>query len=96
MSTSGLSDLSSLRTQSTRTTRPLVNTTRVFADSQCHTEASLTASSTAPSPTDISNAPATLTRPGTRIGDSGTSRWTSTVTVTSGTSGSQNSQWNER
>ena len=61
----------------------------VFADSQCQVAVSLTATSTDASPNDISAAPAQLTRPGTRIGDSGTNTCTSTVAPTIGISGSQ-------
>ncbi len=41
----------------------------------------------------MSAAPAQFRRPGTRIGDSGTKKWIANVVTTSGTSGSQNSQW---
>ena len=46
---------------------------RVFADSQCQELVWLTATRTSTSPTLIWKAASQLTRPGTRIGDSGTS-----------------------
>ena len=61
----------------------------VFAESQSQVAVWLTAISTAPRPSDIRAAPVQLTRPGTRIGDSGTKRCTSTVATTIGISGSQ-------
>jgi hypothetical protein len=89
MSTSGCGDADSLRTQSTRRTRPAAITPSVFADSQCHVAVSLTATSTRASPADISAAPVQLTRPGTRTGDSGTKTWIAIVARTIGISGSQ-------
>ena len=92
MSTSGLALADSLRTQATSSPAPIASTINVFADNQCQLAASVTASSTAARPPDMSAAPAQLTRPDTRTGDSGTSTWIATVAATSGTSGSQNNQ----
>ena len=61
----------------------------VLADSQCQIAVSLTAISTAASPSDIRAAPSQLTRLGTRIGDSGTNTCTRTVAATIGIRGSQ-------
>src|SRR5579862_948372 len=89
MSTSGCGERVSLRTQKTSKTIPNTSAPIVFAESQCHTAVSLTATSTATNPSDINIAPAQLTRPGTLIGDSGTRKCVATVTMTIGISGSQ-------
>ncbi len=89
MSTSGWSDRDSLRTQNASSTTPIAMQPIVFDESQCQVAVSLTAISTAASPSDIRAAPVQLTRPGTRIGDSGTNKCTRTVAATIGISGSQ-------
>ena len=61
----------------------------VFAESQCHVAVSLTAMSTADSPSDISSAPVQFTPPGARTGDSGTTKCVATVAATIGISGTQ-------
>src|SRR5579872_4251400 len=90
MSTRGCDERASLRTHRASSTRPAAIAPIVFADSQCQVDVSLTASSTATSPSDISAAPAQLTRPGSFTGDSGTNTYVAIVIATIGTSGSQN------
>ncbi len=89
MSTSGWSDLDSLRTQKASRTTPATIRPIVFAESQCQDAVSLTAINTAARPVDIRAVPAQLIRPGMRIGDSGTNTWISAVAITIGISGSQ-------
>ena len=95
MSTRGWVLRDSLRTHSTRKTAPATNRPTVLTDSQCHTAVWLTATSTAPRPTDINAAPVQLTRPATRMGDSGTRKWMATVAATSGINGTQNRSWTD-
>src|SRR4249920_3649774 len=96
MSTSGWSERVSLRTHRTRATTPNAIRPIVFADNQCHLDVWLTATSTETSPTVSRTAPAQLIRPGTRTGDSGTTKYVATVAIAIGISGSQKSQWKDR
>ena len=89
MSTRGCADRDSLRTHRARRKSPTAIEPSVFADSQCQLPVSLTATSTATSPSDISNALLQLTCPGTLTGDSGTKKCVVTVAITIGISGSQ-------
>lgn len=89
MSTSGCRDRTSLHTQATRPVAPAASRTTVRAEPQCQTGASLTATSRAASPIDISTAPTQFALPRTRSGDSGTKSWIATVAGTSRISGSQ-------
>src|SRR6185312_9463545 len=84
MSTSGVAERDSLRTQSASSTTPTAMLPSVFAESQCQFAVSLTATSTAERPSDMSAAPVQFTRPGTRTGDSGTKKCVSTAAATTG------------
>ncbi len=81
MSTSGVVERDSLRTHNASSTSPAAMQPSVFHESQCQFAVSLTATSTAERPNDISAAPVQFTRPGTRTGDSGTKKCVAIVAM---------------
>ena len=93
MSISGSRLRTSTAIQAMETSTPAATSPTVFADPHPHFVVLLIASRISEIPTVIRIAASQFTRPGTRIGDSGTQRQVASAAATIATSGIQNSQW---
>ena len=93
MSTSGQRDLASTRIHTTASTAAATRRPIVRAESQPQRGASLIATSRHTSQSVRRTAPAQLTVPGARMGDSGTISMVAIAVTEITTNGIQNSQW---
>src|SRR4051794_3223960 len=93
MSTSGLDDARSLRTQAAVKSAAATISPSTRVEPQPHAEPSLTASNRQTSHADSRTAPDQLTAPDVLTGDSGTKKCVETIATTMPARGNQKSQW---